>query len=114
MAGGYGRGYGGGAVESMGGGGTSYAKGGGPGGTLRLMNDYQPYTVNDYKKRYEQGSEYWTMGKLGPDLDVHEINEKKAMKERIKERDRQVCRAGHSTHRSLACGGFPCFNNDAY
>jgi hypothetical protein len=40
--------------------------------------------------RYEQGADYWTMGRLGPDLDVHEINQKKAIKERIKERDRQV------------------------
>jgi hypothetical protein len=116
-AGGYGGGYSGGAVESMGGGGTSYSKGG-PRGTLRLMNDYQPYTVNDYKKRYEQGSEYWTMGKLGPDLDVHEINEKKAIKERIKERDRQVRVVGHSTRGYVAgdvarvFGPQRCYNDD--
>lgn len=53
------------------------------------MNDYQPYTVNDYKKRYDDGN-YWELGRLGPDLDNNQLNEKKAQKEKIRELDRQI------------------------
>eukprot|EP00238_Polyblepharides_amylifera_P007783 CAMPEP_0196598504 /NCGR_PEP_ID=MMETSP1081-20130531/94358_1 /TAXON_ID=36882 /ORGANISM="Pyramimonas amylifera, Strain CCMP720" /LENGTH=523 /DNA_ID=CAMNT_0041924209 /DNA_START=25 /DNA_END=1596 /DNA_ORIENTATION=+ len=55
----------------------------------RVMNDYQPYTVEDYKKRHDSGGEYWELGKLKPDLKDEELTEKKAKLDLIKEMDRK-------------------------
>uniref|UniRef100_A0A7S4KXF7 Uncharacterized protein n=3 Tax=Guillardia theta TaxID=55529 RepID=A0A7S4KXF7_GUITH len=45
--------------------------------------EYKPYSEKEYKAQYALG-EYYELGKLGPDLDVNELNEKRQRQERIK------------------------------
>uniref|UniRef100_A0A7S0EK80 Uncharacterized protein n=1 Tax=Hanusia phi TaxID=3032 RepID=A0A7S0EK80_9CRYP len=45
--------------------------------------EYRPYSEKEYKAQYALG-EYYELGKLGPDLDVNELNEKRQRQERIR------------------------------
>ena len=43
--------------------------------------DYVPYSIRDYKERFDTGGEYWEVGKLGPEYDPA-IDEKRCVRRR--------------------------------
>ena len=52
------------------------------------MDDFKPYTLKDYKQK--KPKEYWNLGTLGPDLDVDELAEKRAAKNKVKALSKEI------------------------
>ena len=55
---------------------------------IRLMDDFKPYTLKEYKQK--NSKEYWNLGTLGPDLGENGLLEKRAAKNKVKALSKEI------------------------
>ena len=65
---------------------------------IRLMDDFKPYTLKEYRQK--NSKEYWNLGTLGPDLGENGLVEKRAAKNKVKALSKEIRAQNRASARS--------------